>query len=139
MIGIVATENHRWAHLQHVIMWAFSAHQNAPLSCTIIDAFCESGRGCLGLPIRDEFNSEKQTLATNIADDVKTRLHFAKAIKQIIADIERILRKPSRSITLSTARPAAQETGLPPNVLKYSMPLLKLSATSRVVTTADIG
>ncbi len=47
--------------------------------------------------------------------------------------------KPSFSRTSSTARPTAHETGLPPNVVKYSMPLSKASAISRRVTTAASG
>ena len=35
-----------------------------------------------------------------------------------------------RAITSSTARPIAHETGLPPNVLKYSMPLANEAAIS---------
>ena len=46
---------------------------------------------------------------------------------------------PSRRKTSSTAKPAAQQTGLPPKVLKYSKPLWKASDTSFVVTTAARG
>ena len=44
------------------------------------------------------------------------------------------------SITSSTALAAVTANGLPPYVLKYSMPLfLKLSATSLVQITAETG
>ena len=42
-------------------------------------------------------------------------------------------------MTSSTASPIAADTGLPPNVLKYSIPLSKASAIARVVTTAPSG
>ena len=42
-------------------------------------------------------------------------------------------------MTSSTASPTAAETGLPPNVLKYSIPLANASAIARVVTTAPSG
>ena len=48
-------------------------------------------------------------------------------------------RRPSSSITSSTASPTVADTGLPPNVLKYSIPLSKASAMARVVTTAPSG
>ena len=46
---------------------------------------------------------------------------------------------PSSSMTSSTASPIAADTGLPPNVLKYSIPLANASAIARVVTTAPSG
>mmetsp|Transcript_46214 Transcript_46214/g.148920 ORF Transcript_46214/g.148920 Transcript_46214/m.148920 type:complete len:206 (-) Transcript_46214:799-1416(-) len=48
-------------------------------------------------------------------------------------------RSPSRSIASRTASPAAAQTGLPPNVLKYSGPAAKASDTRRVATTAASG
>ena len=42
-------------------------------------------------------------------------------------------------MTSSTASPAAQATGLPPKVLKNSMPLANESAIASVVTTAASG
>ena len=42
-------------------------------------------------------------------------------------------------MTSRTAWPIAALTGFPPNVLKYSMPLLNDAATSGVVTTAANG
>src|SRR6266567_2505482 len=45
----------------------------------------------------------------------------------------------SSAITSSTANPIAHETGLPPNVLKYSMPLWNEAAIPGVVTTAASG
>ncbi len=42
-------------------------------------------------------------------------------------------------MTSRTVRPAAQATGLPPNVLKNSMPLAKAAAIASVVTTAASG
>ena len=46
---------------------------------------------------------------------------------------------PSFSITSSTARPAAHETGLPPKVLNSSVCSMKSSRISRVVTTTPSG
>src|SRR5258706_377303 len=46
---------------------------------------------------------------------------------------------PSSRIASSTAKPTAHETGFPPNVLKYSIPLAKDAAISGVVITAPIG
>ena len=45
----------------------------------------------------------------------------------------------SSAMTSRTAIPIAHETGLPPKVLKYSMPLLNEAAISGVVTTAANG
>ena len=45
----------------------------------------------------------------------------------------------SSSITSKTSWAIAQETGLPPNVLKNSIPLLNCAATSGVQTTAATG
>ena len=45
----------------------------------------------------------------------------------------------SSSMVLITALPMAQDTGFPPKVLKYSMPVTKASATFLVVTTAAKG
>ena len=46
----------------------------------------------------------------------------------------------SSSMTSRTAEAIAQLTGFPPNVLKYSIPVLrKESATAFVVITAAIG
>ena len=42
-------------------------------------------------------------------------------------------------MTSRTAVPTVADTGLPPNVLKYSIPLAKASAIARVVTTAPSG
>mmetsp|Transcript_22482 Transcript_22482/g.68528 ORF Transcript_22482/g.68528 Transcript_22482/m.68528 type:complete len:212 (-) Transcript_22482:731-1366(-) len=48
-------------------------------------------------------------------------------------------RNPSRSMVSSTARPAAAQTGFPPNVLKYSGPIANASEMLRVATTAARG
>ncbi len=48
-------------------------------------------------------------------------------------------RRPSRSMTSSTASPAAQETGLPPVVLKKWARAAKRSASSRRITSAPMG
>src|SRR6266699_3377930 len=47
--------------------------------------------------------------------------------------------KRSSASTSRTARPMAHETGLPPKVLKYSMPLSNEAAISGVLTTAARG
>jgi len=41
-----------------------------------------------------------------------------EARRQVRADAQAVFLELSRSITSSTARPIAQHTGLPPNVLK---------------------
>ena len=57
----------------------------------------------------------------------------------MLADAQRARLQPLVASTSSTARPAAHETVLPPNVLKNSIPLSNAAAISRVVTTAPIG
>ena len=42
-------------------------------------------------------------------------------------------------MTSNTALPTAADTGFPPKVLKYSMPVSKAEAISRVVATAPSG
>ena len=62
---------------------------------------------------------------------------FQMLLSSIITNIKRTF---SSSITSRTAEAIAQLTGLPPKVLKYSIPVLKNeSATALVVITAATG
>ena len=92
------------------------------------------------IAVQHEFHPHVEPHAADVADDRGGPAPGPEALPAGSRPPSRALAwSPSSSMISRTARPMAQETGFPPKVLKYSMPLSKAPAISGVVTTAPRG
>ena len=94
-------------------------------------------RGALGV---GQLDAEEQALAADVGDRVVALAEPAQAGLDPVAEPRGVrpagARRRSRR---APPAPAAHETGLPPKVLKYSIPVSNERAIAGVVTTAPIG
>ncbi len=85
--------------------------------------------GALDSRSLDQLDAEEEAAAAHVADQLVACRQAAQPLRQVAADFEGVaLQAFLPAITSSTASPIAQETGLPPKVLKYSMPFRRSAA-----------
>src|SRR5690606_34798728 len=66
-------------------------HQYAPVARAVIDFFRQRRCRFLRLTVAHQFDAEEQPYAAHVADDFITRLHFAKALHQVVTDFAGVL------------------------------------------------
>src|SRR5215472_7903931 len=132
-VGVLLGEQERRPQLDHVVMRAVGAGEDSALAQPVHDVGGFERRGLAGRTIKDK--PEPRTSPTSPWRSCKSSSRFLRCVPTRNA----LSGNFSSSSTLSTAKPAAQATGLPPKVVKNSIPFANDAAISFVVTTAASG
>ena len=127
-VGVARREAHGRLDLQHVVERAVGADEHAAGRASGSPRCRRSvPAGSRRDAVAHQLDADEQAEPAHVADERVTRPQPAQAAQQVLADLQRMVLQALVAITSSTARPIAHETGLPPKVLKYSMPLAKAS------------
>jgi len=113
--------------------------EDAAVAHPVADESRLGGGGLARVAIANEFHAEEQPRSPHVADDRMPAGERAQRPEEVLAHLEGVLLQPLLLHDVEHGSPTAADTGLPPNVLKNSMPLSNDEAISRVVTTAPIG
>ena len=85
-----------------------------------------------------QLDADEQSLAANFADKRKPLFQRLKTFDEILAHLHAIFQHAAFDQRFITAKPAAQDTGLPPKVEAW-LPGTKLLATSSRASIAPSG